>query len=103
MLKVKLPEIGAIAALLRHQLERLAIQVLCQIKGGNAQVQLESSAVEHVLPEMEGVHKAWLELPPPSIPCIQEHPPPLRRWQRTIACVAQSCHRSPAQSQGHCK
>ena len=77
MLKVKPPEIGAIAALLSHELEGLAIQMLCQSKGCNAQVQLESSAVEHVLPEVKGVHKAWPELLAPSIPCTQEHPPPL--------------------------
>ena len=81
------PEIAAAAAMLRHQLQGLPVQMPRQIKGRNAQVQLELCAVQHVLPEVECVHVGWTELPAPSALCVREHAPPLGRWQRTTPCT----------------
>ena len=80
MLELKAPKVSAISFLLSHQLQWLAIQMLCQIKGCNAQVELECGAVQHVLPEVEGVHVPWCEFPPLPILWIRKEAPPLGCW-----------------------
>ena len=80
MMQQEAPEIAATAAVLGHQLQGLPIQVPCQIKGCNAQVQLELRAVQHVLPKMECVHVGWAELPAPSALRVREQAPPPGGW-----------------------